>query len=88
MSSNYEDWDYVYRNYPLDELPWELGRPREILVRLVEEGTIDPGKALDICCGAGTNTVYLARKGLQVTGINISSKAIEYATEKRPSMPR
>ncbi len=82
MNSNYEDWDYIYRNYPLNELPWELGRPREILVRLVEEGTINPGKALDICCGAGTNTVYLAQKGFQVTGIDISPKAIEYAGEK------
>jgi ubiquinone/menaquinone biosynthesis C-methylase UbiE len=40
------------------------------------------GKALDICCGAGSNAVYLAKKGFTVTGIDISSKAIEYAKEK------
>lgn len=32
--------------------------------------------------GAGTNTVYLAKKGFQVTGIDISSKAVEYARKK------
>lgn len=40
------------------------------------------GKALDICCWVGTNTVYLAQQGFEVTGIDISSRAIEYAKEK------
>jgi len=56
-NSSYKDWDRVYRKYPLEELPWELGKPRKTLVDLVEGGKIRPGKALDICCGAGTNTV-------------------------------
>lgn len=66
----------------MKSLPWELGKPRRLLVDLVEKGVVKPGKALDICCGAGTNTVYLAKKGFKVTGIDISSKAIEYAREK------
>jgi 2-polyprenyl-3-methyl-5-hydroxy-6-metoxy-1,4-benzoquinol methylase len=63
-------------------LGWELGRPRPILVEFVEKGLIKKGKALDICCGAGTNTVYLAEKGFEVTGVDISLKAIEYAKKK------
>jgi len=82
MDSDYEEWDRVYRRYPLEALPWELGSPRKVLVELVEKGLIKRGKALDICCGAGTNALYLAEKGFQVTGIDISSKAIEYAKEK------
>jgi len=82
MNSNYEEWDRIYRKFPLEVLPWELGRPRKVLVDLVEKGLIPKGKALDICCGAGTNTVYLAEKGFQVTGIDISSKAVEYARKK------
>jgi len=82
MNSDYEEWDLVYRKYPLESLPWELGKPRRILVDLVEKGLIKEGKVLDICCGAGTNAVYLAEKGFQVTGIDISSKAIEYARRK------
>lgn len=82
MDSDYEEWDQIYRRYPLEALPWELSRPRKVLVELVEKGLIKKGNALDICCGAGTNALYLAEKGFQVTGIDISSKAVEYAKEK------
>ena len=82
MGSDYEGWGRVYRSYPLEALPWELGRPRQVLVELVEKGIIKKSRALDICCGAGTNTVYLAQKGFEVTGMDISSGAVEYAREK------
>jgi ubiquinone/menaquinone biosynthesis C-methylase UbiE len=82
MNSNYDEWDQIYRRYPLEDLGWELGKPRPILVEFVEKGFIKKGKALDLCCGAGTNTVYLAKKGFEVTAIDISQKAIEYAKEK------
>jgi len=82
VTSNSNEWDEIYRNYPLAELGWELGKPRPILVEFVEKGLIKQGKALDICCGAGTNTVYLATKGFQVTGIDISPTAIQYAKKK------
>jgi ubiquinone/menaquinone biosynthesis C-methylase UbiE len=82
MDSDYEEWDQVYRRYPLEALPWELGQPRKVLVELVEKRLLKRGKALDICCGVGTNALYLAEKGFQVIGIDISSKAIEYAKEK------
>ena len=82
MDSDYDEWDQIYRGYPLEALPWELGKPRKVLIDLVEKGLVKKGKALDICCGAGTNALYLAKKGFQVTGIDISSKAVEYAKEK------
>jgi ubiquinone/menaquinone biosynthesis C-methylase UbiE len=81
-NSDYRDWDRVYREYPLEELPWELGKPRRNLVDLVESSQIKPGEALDICCGAGTNPIYLAQKGFAVTALDISRKAIEIAKQK------
>ena len=71
MSSNYKRWDLIYKKYPLKELGWELGRPRDILVEYMNKEMIRPGKALDICCGAGTNTIYLAQEGFEVNGMDI-----------------
>ncbi len=82
MGSNYDEWDHIYRQYPLNSLGWELSRPRPILVEFFEKGLIKKGKALDLCCGAGTNTIYLAKKGFVVTAIDISPRAIEYAEQK------
>jgi ubiquinone/menaquinone biosynthesis C-methylase UbiE len=82
MTSNYGEWDQIYRRYPIESWGWELGKPRPILVEFVEKGLIKRGKVLDLCCGAGTNTVYLAEKGFEVTAIDISRKAIAYAKEK------
>jgi SAM-dependent methyltransferase len=80
--SDYSEWDATYRSYPLEELGWELGKPRPILVEHVENGAIPVGVALDTCCGAGTNPVYLAEKGFEVTGIDISLTAIGLAREE------
>lgn len=49
------------------------------MVDLVESGAIIPGKALDLCCGAGTNPIYLAGIGFEVTALDISDKAAECA---------
>jgi 2-polyprenyl-3-methyl-5-hydroxy-6-metoxy-1,4-benzoquinol methylase len=82
MCSNYSEWDEYYSKYPVEELGWELGKPRPILVEHVENGRIPKGKALDTCCGAGTNPVYLAQSGFDVTGIDISLTAIGMAKKK------
>jgi len=63
-------------------LPWELGKPRRVLMELVDSGLVTSGKALDLCCGAGTNPIYMARKGFGVTAVDISDKAVEYAKEQ------
>lgn len=77
--SDYEEWEEIYRRHPLKELPWERGKPREALVEVVEGVLVAPGRALDTCCGAGTNDIYLARKGFAVSAMDISSTAVRYA---------
>lgn len=63
-------------------MAWELGKPRNILVDLVNSGRAAPSKTLDLCCGAGTNPIYLAKKGFDVIALDISDKAVEYAKER------
>ena len=83
MPSRHEEgWDKTYHKHRPQDLPWELGKPRESLVKLVNSGRVKPGKALDLCCGAGSNTVYLAEKGFNVTTLDISDKAVFYAKDK------
>jgi tellurite methyltransferase len=38
-----------------------------------------PGRALDLACGTGRNSLYLAEKGYDVTAIDISPRAIAMA---------
>ncbi len=83
MSSRHDTgWDRIYHRYQPESLPWELGKPRRVLVELVDSGRVAPGKALDLCCGAGTNPIYMAKKGFNVAALDISDKAVEYAKEQ------
>lgn len=72
-------WNLVYL---FGKTPWDTGiTPPE--VRAVVEGErVKPGRALDLGCGTGTNVLYLARHGFDVTGVDISSRAIATARRK------
>lgn len=71
--------DQIYQNLSLVDIPWNLEKPPNVLVELVESGRISPCRAADLGCGAGNYAVWLATKGFQVTGIDISPNAVELA---------
>lgn len=73
-------WEEDYRTADISALPWEAYKPPSQLVRLVREGQIEKGKALDLGCGLGTNSIYLAQQGFQVTGLDIAPTALKHAT--------
>ena len=75
-------WDEIYHRKNHKALPWELGKPRDGLVNIVEKMIITPSRALDLCCGLGTNPIYLAKQGFEVTALDISDKAVEIAKKK------
>ena len=41
---------------------------------MVEAHGIKPGKALEVGCGTGTNAIWLAKHGFDVTGLEIYRK--------------
>jgi cyclopropane fatty-acyl-phospholipid synthase-like methyltransferase len=42
----------------------------------------DPGRAVDIGCGTGTNVITLAKSGWRVTGVDFAPRAIALAKRK------
>ena len=73
--------DEIYKNMPLDEIPWNMETPPELLVELVDSGKVQPCKAIDLGCGAGNYAVYLAGRGFEVTGVDCSTTAITIAKQ-------
>ena len=54
--------------------------PSVLLQEYVEDGP--RGKALDLACGAGRNSVSLATRGFEVTAVDISSVGLEQAQQQ------
>ena len=73
------DIDRIYRDIPLDKIPWNSESPPDALVTLVMSGKIRPCKTVDLGCGAGNYALYLVGRGFEVTGIDSSPTAIQIA---------
>ncbi len=71
-----EDWD---KRYAQPGHLWSA-KPNRFLVAEVSD--LPPGRALDLACGEGQNSVWLAEGGWRVTGVDYSSVAIEKARER------
>jgi SAM-dependent methyltransferase len=57
--------------------------PNEAIVRLVKRARFEPyARALDIGCGTGANTWFMAREGFEVTGIDGSATALIRASDR------
>lgn len=62
--------------------PWDTGRPSAELVNLLQSRRVPVGSALELGCGRGTNALYLAGQGFDVTAADISPTAIEEARRR------
>jgi len=71
----------IYRKIPLNEIPWNIETPPDVLVELVDSGKVKPCKTIDLGCGTGNYAIYLASVGFDVTGIDNSPTAIKIAKE-------
>lgn len=74
------DWN---EHYASQNTPWDSGSPDPSLVELVEAGELRPGRLLEIGCGTGTNAIWLAERGFDVTAFDLVPLAIEQASAKR-----
>jgi SAM-dependent methyltransferase len=65
-------WEGLYASRP-----GAGGRANPLLVETAEP--LPPGAALDLGCGAGGDTLWLAQRGWQVTAVDISGTAVDRA---------
>lgn len=57
--------------------PWVAGTASPELINLVWEGVIAPGmKVLEVGCGVGTESVFMAIRGMDVMGVDLSASAV------------
>jgi cyclopropane fatty-acyl-phospholipid synthase-like methyltransferase len=71
------DFDEVYQN----GAPWDIGGPQNEFVQLEAAGEII-GSVLDVGCGTGENALFLAARGHEVWGVDITASAINIAKAK------
>ncbi len=70
-------FDHAYEGTPT----WDIGRPQGAIARLASSGAI-AGPILDVGCGTGENSLYLASLGYEVLGVDLARAAIEKARAK------
>ena len=73
------DLDDIYRNVPFDQIPWHSVSLPAAVTDLLSMGTIHPCRTVDLGCGTGTHAIRMAERGFNVTGIDISPRAVELA---------
>lgn len=78
MRKDQEKWDARYREH--------LGDPDPSSILKRYWGLAGRGKALDIACGNGRNSLFLAENGFDVDAVDISTVATDYLAGRNPTI--
>jgi SAM-dependent methyltransferase len=73
---------HFQKRYKSGDTPWDIGKPDFNLREVVTQHPILKCNALDVGCGTGDNSIWLALNGFQVIGTDTSDIAVRKATEK------
>lgn len=73
-------YDRLLDIYQTGSVPWDRPEPPPEVLATVP--TLPVGRALDLGCGLGRATLYLARLGWQADGVDFVPQAVETATAR------
>ncbi len=80
--NNPKAWDKIYNEQSTAEIPWNFEKIPAWFSEIIESGWIQSGKTLDVGCGLGNYSNYLAENGFDVLGVDFSKEAITKDKEK------
>jgi SAM-dependent methyltransferase len=80
LDSTMTDWN---RRYAEDDTPWDKGEAHPMLRGMLAHGALS-GRILVLGCGTGHDVRELARRGLEVVGLDVAPLAIERARAHKP----
>jgi len=79
ISSSIKDWDQYYIDNENESMPWFSTHLDNDIKKELEKRKINGGTFLDLGTGPGTQASALSNMGFDVTGTDISYKAVEKA---------
>lgn len=71
--------DRFIKRYAEGSMPWVHKNPDFNLTTMVQQWPIHPCDAVEIGCGTGTDAIWLASHGFNVTAVDVSGIAIDIA---------
>ena len=57
-------WEKYYTETPLNKIPWQKTQA-DYFTKVIKTGKVKAGSALDLGCGTGMKSIYLAKKDLR-----------------------
>ncbi len=79
MTRTPNEWNQRYQER---NMPWDSGIRSRELARVLDDRLIPMGRAVELGCGTGTNAIFLAQQGFEVTAIDCAPLALEKARER------
>ena len=70
------DWEELYASQEVETMPWFSPTLDRDVAKALRRYNISGGRALDVGSGPGTQAIELARRGFDVTAVDVSESAM------------